>query len=920
VELVARGLSNRQIAKQLFIAERTVEGHVQQLLNLLGVSSRTQVAAWYVRRQLAAAAADDAAETQTGARVTLLMAELSGWPVPRDGPEPWPLRRFAELFSIRAHRFGGMVSGLAGSPGRRVGIFPEPGPAAACAFDLHRAVAAAYWAPGARSTARIALHLAGAPPAEGGRPDPALAETERLVDLGGEGRTLVSAAVEAALGSSPGLGAELRLAGLEPAPVYELLDPESAPSPGPPAGRDRPTNLPPHMTSFVNREVELAELREQLDHSRLVTLIGPGGVGKTRLALELAAGLLDAFADGVWLVELAQLADPRLVVQAVASAVHVHEKTGPRLIDTVSQHLSGRRVLLVLDNCEHMVSACAELAVALLRGCPSLVVVATSRELLAVPGERIYRVPPLAHPASDVALEVTTLGRYPAMRLFVDRASARQPRFRLTPDNTAVVAQVSRRLEGIPLAIELAAAWTHVIEVDELLGRLEDRYEMLARGPRTSPARHQTLSAAIDWSDQLLSEPERRLFHRLSVFVAGFRLPDLEAVCGERTSSATLELLSRLVDQSLVLSEGGRYRCLETIRDYGRRQLRAEGDMDALQARHARHFADVVSAREPGQTALWLRRLREVHAEIRAALQWSLDADPGLALRLVEDLHTFWLYSGHLAESRQWADSVVGAVGGEPWPRARALAASALAAYSQADFEVGAERAEEAASLASDAGDDLTLANARRVQGLLALAAEAPGVAEAFCAESLEIYRRLSERAGEMNVLYTLGLVAGYQGEFDRAREMFEASLEIGTELGCRDEGSATLAFLGVVALGTGKLADARASIEESALAARQLGDRRAAWTLDVAARLAATEGYHERALTLAGAAREMFLAAGVTPPGVWTQAIMTWLDKAREALGPEGAAAAWAAGAALTFDQALDLALTPALSATEPA
>jgi predicted ATPase len=914
-ELVSRGLTNRQMAAALFISERTVEGHVEQILNALGLRSRTQIAAWFVREQLAAA---PAIGMPVAGPVTLLMAELAGFPPSPDGSEPWPRQRFAELTAIRARRHGGLVSDLGGEPRRIVAMFPRPAQAVECALDLHQAVAAAYWTPGSRSSAWIALHLADPWPAGDPPPPQVMRECGSLLGLGEDGQTVVSAAVESALGGPlDATRPQLRLAGghalggrAEPVAVYDFLEGESAQPALPATGRDRPTNLPQPLTSFVNREVELADLRELLDHSRLVTLVGPGGVGKTRLALQLAASLVDAFPDGVWLVELDQVADARLVTQAVAGVVRVREVPGTPLRTTLVEELSERRALLVLDNCEHVVSACAELVEALLTGCPLLVGLATSREPLGVRGERIWQVVPLAHPDPGQAAQATMMGRYPAMRLFVDRARASQPSFRLTTANTAAVAQISSRLEGIPLAIELAAAWTRMVGVDELLERLEDRLGLLTGGARTAPARHRTLAAAIDWSDQLLDGRERLLFHRLSVFAASFRPADVEAVCAGGPDSASFALLARLVDQSLVLGEGGRYRCLETIRDYGRRQLAAAGELEELQARHARHFARVVTTRDVGETGAWLERLREVQADVRAALQWSIGADPDLALTMVESLHDLWLYTGRPAEARQWTEGVA-AVAGDPASRARALAVSAMAAYSQSDIAAGAAMADEAGRLASTVGDDDILAKARRVQGLLAMAADDPAPALAFCAEALALYQRSGHRAGETDALYSLGLVTGFTGDLATAQTLFERSLEIRTEMGSRDEGVAVLAFLGLVQLATGLTGAARAAIEESVLAARQIGDRRAAWTLDVAACLAATEGDPRRAIQLAAAGHEMHRTAGVRPPPVWQRSLDAWLDSARRHVGAAEAASARAAGAALTFDEALDRALT---------
>jgi non-specific serine/threonine protein kinase len=338
-------------------------------------------------------------------------------------------------------------------------------------------------------------------------------------------------------------------------------------------------NLPSELSSFVGREKELAEVKRLVEVTRLLTLTGPGGCGKTRLALAAASELVEGFEDGVWMVELAPLADPSLLPQAAALVFRVREQPGRSTIENLAGYLGSKKVLLILDNCEHLIGDCAALTETLLHSCPGLRVLSTSREALDITGEVAWPVPPLSLPDIRRLTDVESLSRYGSARLFVDRATAVKPAFALTEQNAAAVAQVCYRLDGIPLAIELAAARTKVLSVEEISGRLDDCFGLLTSGGRTAMPRHRTLRATMDWSHDLLSEEERILFRRLSVFVGGFTLEAAESVCAVdgHERDETLELLSHLVDKSLVVArEAGsatRYRLLEMVRQYGGRSL-----------------------------------------------------------------------------------------------------------------------------------------------------------------------------------------------------------------------------------------------------------------------------------------------------------------------------------------------------------
>jgi predicted ATPase len=365
-------------------------------------------------------------------------------------------------------------------------------------------------------------------------------------------------------------------------------------------------NLPVQRTRLIGRELDAAAVRQAVLESEghLVTLTGTGGCGKSRLALNVAADLVDAYPDGVWLVELAPLADPALVPEAVAAAFGVHQQPSRPILDSLVARLKPRHLLLILDNCEHLVEACARLADTVLSACPGLRLLATSREPLRVEGEILWRVPSLVVPEPGHAAPLKELARSPAVRLFVERAQAVQQGFVLTSENAAAVAQICARVDGIPLALELAAARVRVLTVGHIAERLDHSFRLLSGGSRTAHSRHQTLKATLDWSHALLSPPERSVFRRLAVFAGGWDIEAAEAVCADAVIDRTdvLELLTRLVDRSLVVADEGRYRLLEPIRQYAQEHLTALGESQGVRHRHSAHYLDLA---EQASATLW---------------------------------------------------------------------------------------------------------------------------------------------------------------------------------------------------------------------------------------------------------------------------------------------------------------------------
>jgi predicted ATPase len=423
----------------------------------------------------------------------------------------------------------------------------------------------------------------------------------------------------------------------------ELSRKDAAEEPGQlvtfPGAHKRPgDNLPLPLSSLVGRERERTEARQLLADRRLLTLTGPGGSGKTRLALAVAGDVAGEFEDGVWWVELASISDPELVAQEVARVLMLKEQPGRSMTETLVRELAATELLLIVDNCEHLVEACERLVSALLYSCPKVRILATSRESMGVAGETVLLVPPLSLPDPDHLSAPVELGRYEAVRLFVERARSATPTFELTERNARAVALLCRNLDGIPLAIELAAARTKVLSVAQISSRLAGDLRVLKSANRAADHRQQTLAATLEWSHELLGETERTLFRRLSVFSGGFSLEAAEGICtgGGIEEDDVLDLLSRLVDKSLVsvAEHGGveaRYRLLETIRQYGQEKLLESEETDYIGARHALFFLHLAEEAEPrinsADRSRRLERLEKDHDNLRAALAWSLEAE-----------------------------------------------------------------------------------------------------------------------------------------------------------------------------------------------------------------------------------------------------------------------------------------------------
>jgi predicted ATPase len=686
-----------------------------------------------------------------------------------------------------------------------------------------------------------------------------------------------------------------------------------------------PNNLPRYLTTFVGREREIGEVKKLLSGTYLLTLTGPGGVGKTRLALQVTADLLEAYPDGVWLVELGQLMDANVVAQTVASTLGVREQPGRPLLATLTDYLQPKDLLLVLENCEHLIAACAQLTDTLLRACPKLRVLATSREPLAVAGETVWSVPPLSLPDPRQVRPTEHFPQSDAVRLFTERARAALPTFSLTGQNAQAVAHVCSQLDGIPLAIELAAARVNVLPVGQIASRLDDRFRFLTGGSRTALPRLQTLRAAIDWSYDLLSESERVVFRRLSVFTGGWTLDGAEAVCAgtDIKVANVLALLISLVEKTLVIAEDlnktGRYRMLETLRQYSRDRLVESGEARVVHRRHLDFLRVLAAEAEPHLTGPrqeeWLNRLETEHDNLRTALDWSRtdEDDVDEYLRLVGALSRFWVLHGHISEGRGWIEEAL-VRGGTASVRAKVLVDAGYLAWYQGDYVRTTTLCEEGLQLARTMSDERLIARAKNVLGLVAREQKEYSTAVAFFEESLDLYRKVGDARAIAIGLHNLGLVALYQSDFIRATSLHEESLHIMREFGDKWGIAIALHYLGLAARHRGDYAKAAAWLQQSLTLSRALNHKREiAETLEGLAGVAIAQQAPKRAARVLGAAEVLreAIAVPLTPAERVDYERVVVLTQT--ALGRDVFAAVWTTGRAMMLEEAIEYALSDA-------
>ena len=728
-----------------------------------------------------------------------------------------------------------------------------------------------------------------------------------------------------------------------------------------------PHNLPVQLTSFIGREREMADAKQLLSNAHLLTLIGPGGTGKTRLALRVAEDLLPSFADGVWLAELAPLADPALIPQTIAAVFELRELPNMRLMDTVIDYLRSKELLLILDNCEHLIEASAKLSNDLLHACPQLKIIASSREALGIAGESIYRVPSLSLPNTD---QVThdALMESESARLFVERATAAQSKFSLTDQNTSSVAQICHRLDGIPLALELAAARVGIFSPEEIAARLGDRFRLLTGGSRTALPRQQTLRALIDWSYDLLPEEEQTLLRQLSVFAGGWTFEAAEAICPDLD---VLNLLTQLVNKSLVMVDeqetSTRYRLLETIRQYARDKLLEAGESEHVRTRHLDFFLKFAEEAEfymNGPLEMeWRMFLDAEYDNLHTALEWGMENDVDKVLRLGGALHLFWERHGYEVEGRRLMNEVlaraktfppaegeaaririmyqakalnaIGFLGfgqgdnlgslkafedsasllrqiGEKRMLAQALAYIGMAKAFLGDREVAYATAEEAVALAREAGDKVTLGIAlSNMAGVIAMTQGDLKRMRPYADEGIQLLKETMSRWQTAMTVFGFALFTAMQGNYAEARSQFESCIPLFTELRDRHRLAMVRSELAHLERRQGHFAQAKPLYRETIQEWQKFGHRAAiAHQLECFAFIAKGQEEDERAARLFGAAETLRenINIPMTPPE--HVEYDREVSDLRANIDEAAFSKAWAEGRALTMEQAIAYAL----------
>ena len=605
-------------------------------------------------------------------------------------------------------------------------------------------------------------------------------------------------------------------------------------------------NLPIQLTSFFGREKEIVRIKELLSpinlpknsnesHSRvrLLTLTGPGGVGKTRLAIKAGYGLVELYPNGIWLVELASLADPELVPHTIMTIFSLPEDSKRTPVMVLADYFRGKSALLILDNCEHLIDACTRLVDELLKQCPQLSVITTSREALGIEGEMVLSVPSLSLPPTDKST-LESINKSEAIRLFLDRATMAQPGFTVTEESIKSVAQVCRRLDGIALAIELAATRVRLLQVDQIAKRLDDAFQLLAGGSRITFPRQQTMRATIDWSYNLLSDPERLLFRRLAVFSGGARLEALEEICSDNglEKKEVLDYLGQLVDKSLVMvdrvqDQDPRFYLLEIIHQYALEKLNESGETEAVHKRHARWYAGLAEIAEPhifghGQIE-WMERLEQEQDNFRATLNWCLTHDIELGLRTGSGLAWFWQVRGHAGEGYQQLKQLLDTETPPTWIRAKALAWTSCLYYLTSTYEIQESFIATSLAMSRELGyvEGEALSNLFKSVFDLMTCDYDDGLR--VCERCLALFTQAANKWGQVQAFIHLGDVHMAIENYDEAQVDFQKSLVLSRDIGDIDGISFSLFELGNMALIRGDFKQAKANYQESIPLARSI-------------------------------------------------------------------------------------------------
>ena len=721
--------------------------------------------------------------------------------------------------------------------------------AVSAAVEAQRELAAHAWPSDVAVRVRMGIHTGEPLSAGTGYVGIDVHRASRICSAGHGGQILVSQPVGSLLGGSLPEGVALRdlgdhrLRGIESAErLFQVVAPGLEADFPPVRSLDTlPNNLPRQLSSFIGREAEILAAEERLSGTSLLTLTGAGGVGKTRLAVEIGAHLASSYPDGVWLVELASVADAELVDDGVAAALSIKQRAGTEVLSVLVDDIGQKRMLLILDNCEHLIGGVVTMAEELLRRCPNITVLATSREALGIPGEALLPVPSMSLPAADGDASLTAVAECDAVRLFVDRAAAVNPGFTLSPANVDAIAQICRRLDGIPLAVELAAARVRSLPPNQISARLDDRFRLLTGGSRTALPRHRTLRAAMDWSFDLLSAPEQEIFLRLSVFAGSFSLEAAEAVTsgGAVPAEDVIDLLDRLIDRSLLVTEQSdqeaRYRMLETIRDYAQERLADTGDAPARYAMQRDWFMNLVEQARPAFFSgpvqpEWVARLAADQDNLRAALRWAHEDPDGAdaELAMASGLWRFWEVRGDLEEGSAWLERALARVGGEvSIRRATALTGAGVLAAHRGDVAKAAAFHEASLMLHRELGNPLAIATA--CNNLASTAIERGDLERArqLYAEAIALTRDSpADQLGAAFTLINLADVTSRMGDVEGAERSFHESIALFEKLGDRFGVAHANARLAQAARRRGDLDTARIHFEEALAIHRAAADR----------------------------------------------------------------------------------------------
>ena len=780
--------------------------------------------------------------------ITFLLTDVEGssrhWDADPAAAEA--LGRHEEIIAACVARHHGARPVEQGEGDSSVLAFARASDAAMCAINIQRALGDVRWPDGSELRVRIALHTGEAELRDDGSYRGAsLNRCARLRSIAHGGQTLLTQASYEVIADRPPDSASLRDLGAHrlrdltrPEHVWQLCHPDLLDEFPPVLSLDGvPNNLPSQLTTFIGREAEVDLVQRLLGETRMLTLTGAGGCGKTRLALQVAAEVLDTFPDGLWWVDLAPVADPALVPSAVAAAARVREVAAQALAETLVRQFAARRVLLVLDNCEHQVAVCATLAELLLRGCPAVWVVATSREPLGIDGETIWRVPSLALPGAD-ATGIESLTQCEAVRLFIDRATRVRSNIRVTNENAAAVVEICQRLDGIPLAIELAAARTRMLTPEQIADGLGDRFHLLTAGTRGALPRQRTLEASVDWSHDLLGVDERTVFRRLAAFAGGFTLEAAEAVCaGEGIERQdVLDLLGQLVDRSLVQVEtdgpSARYRLLETVRYYARAKLIDADEATVVQDRHLNHYEAVAAhaARhlQGPHMLVWLDQLDLEIDNLRAAMDWSLHStDRNRGLRIPAWLHAYWVARSHLTEARRRLEAALAYSTSQDLEHCRALAALCYVAMFSGDMPLARRSAEKAVVLARQIDDPLTLVTALGLLAHVLIQLQPDQETRALAHEALSTARAVGNEPALAMTLAGSAFITWVTGEPQRAREYLAEGLRLARHAGSRTALLANIGQLGWMDVLEGRFDDAAVILDEASILSQELRDAR---------------------------------------------------------------------------------------------